>query len=81
MDPVAALEAFDAAMMARDLDAIAEYADALVGWLSKGGFKPCGPHGSDWRGKLTDGEMMSMFRMARHIAEIGIMERGGVSHA
>jgi hypothetical protein len=70
MDPVAALEAFDRAMMERDRPAVAEHADALVGWLEKGGFKPCGPNGTDWRGQLTTGQLASYFRTARAIAEM-----------
>ncbi len=70
MDPVAALAAFDRGMMTRDRAAIAEHAGALIGWLEKGGFMPCGPHGTDWRGKLTPGQLTSYFRACQHIAEM-----------
>ena len=75
MDPVACLKRFDDAMMARDLDEIAESAGDMVGWLEKGGFLPFGPHGADWRGKFTAGQACSYFRDVRHVAEIGIMAR------
>ena len=70
MDPVAALKLFDDAMTAHDRPAIAEAADALVGWLEKGGFMPCGPNGADWRGKLSSSQLASYFRTARAIAEM-----------
>lgn len=70
MDPVATLKAFDDAMSAHDRPAVAEAADALIGWLEKGGFMPCGPNGCDWRGYLSANQLASYFRMARAIAEM-----------
>jgi len=70
MDPCAALKGLDDAMMTRDRAAVAEYADALVGWLEKGGFMPVGPYGPDWRGKLTSGQLTSYLRALRHVAEM-----------
>jgi hypothetical protein len=71
MDPVAALEALDSAMYEEmDREAVAEYADALVHWLSNGGFRPVGPHGADWRGSLTDGQLLSHFRALKQVANL-----------
>ena len=70
MDPVATLEAFDRAMMQRDRQAVAEHADALIGWLEKGGYMPVGPHGADWRGSLTAKQLASMLREVRAVAEM-----------
>lgn len=71
MDPVVALEQLDVAMFeTKDIGDVAHYAGALVDWLSKGGYCPVGPHGSDWRGKLTAGELLSHFRAIKVVAEL-----------
>jgi hypothetical protein len=70
MDPVATLEAIDTAMRNKDRAAIAEHADALIGWLERGGFMPVGPHGTDWRGKLDRSELKSVLRWVRAVAEM-----------
>ena len=70
VDPVATLKAFDDAMVAGDRGDVAEAADAMVGWLEKGGFMPVGPHGADWRGSLSSNQLASYFRTARAVAEM-----------
>lgn len=70
MDPNATLGELDKAMSCGDRPRVAELADALVGWIEKGGFLPVGPHGSDWRGKLSAGQFASHFRAVRAVAEM-----------
>lgn len=70
MDPVATLAAFDDAIVHHDRVTVAETADALIGWLEKGGFMPCGPNGTDWRGRLTSNQFASMLRTVRAVAEM-----------
>ncbi len=70
MDPHATLELFDTAMDENDREAIVQPATDLIIWLERGGFMPCGPNGTDWRGKLTSNQLASYLRMARAIAEM-----------
>jgi len=70
MDPVATLADFDRAMKTGDRQTVAETADALIGWLEKGGFMPVGPYSPDWRGKLTSSQLASYFRAVRNVAEM-----------
>lgn len=70
MDPVAALTNYDGAMVRKDREAIAQHADALIGWLEKGGYMPVGPHSTDWRGRLTPNQFASMLRQVRDVAEM-----------
>lgn len=70
MDPCAALTALDKAFQFGDREGIAEYADVLVGWIEKGGYLPVGPHGCDWRGKLSAKQLASHFRAIRAVAEM-----------
>jgi hypothetical protein len=70
MDPVEVLQGFDRAMAGGDRAAVAELADALVGWLEKSGFSPIGPYAPDWRGKLTPRQLASYFRAVRQVAEM-----------
>lgn len=69
MDPDIALKALDDAMLARDRDSVVEYADALIGWLEKGSFLPRIDE-RDWRYRLTREELIALFRVMRHIAEM-----------
>lgn len=70
MDPHATLEAFDRAIMEHDRESVAIHADSLIGWLEKGGYHPCGPNGTDWRGNLTHKQLASMLRTVRAVAEM-----------
>lgn len=69
MDPIATIRDFDLAEADRDREAIAVFADAMVGWLEKGGFMPIAPEG-DWRRGLTRGQALAHFRTVRAIAEM-----------
>lgn len=70
MDPIAAAKAFDLAMMTRDRAAIAESADAIVGWLRKGGFAPHYSEEPAFRRGLTHKQLEIYFADIRHVAEM-----------
>jgi hypothetical protein len=67
MDPTACLKSLDDAMACRERAEIAEYADAMIGWVEKGGFLPIRP---DWRGELTRHEFVCYLRDIRAVAEM-----------
>ena len=69
MDPNTCLARFDAGMMCRDREEIAESADDMVGWLSQGGFLPSFAIG-DFRAELSRKALTAYFRDCRHIAEM-----------
>lgn len=57
MDPQAAWDALIAAYRSRDPDEVEEYAQALQGWLEKGGYPPYvggAYRGDDWQRALTE---------------------------
>lgn len=67
MDPNATWKMIEDAMSARDREAVAESADALIGWLERGGFKPS-PTVS---GRMySTKEWLVYLRDIRHIAEM-----------
>lgn len=71
MDPNAAFLSFDRATMTRDREAVAEAANALVGWLERGGFLPtCQPFADCWLAKLDHKQLTCYFRDVRHVAEM-----------
>ena len=78
MDPVAALEKIDNALFGDGTaDDIVEYGEALIGWLEKGGFRSCGPNGTDWRGQLTTNQLASVIRMTVAAAKKGLADAQG----
>lgn len=70
MDPMTALQDFCQAMQAHDREGVALAANALVGWIEKGGYLPAGPYDPPWIGQLTRDQIASYFRAVRHIAEM-----------
>lgn len=69
MDPVQAVKDFNAAMASHDRPAIAEAADALVGWLEKEGHVPvCTELG--YRVSFSAHQLKSYFRDMRAVAEM-----------
>lgn len=60
MDPDACLKALDEALDNKDRESIYEYAEALIGWLTPGGYNPFDKRiGMDWRANLTLYEIKS----------------------
>ncbi len=65
MDPDATLKTLDTGTR----EERAEAADALIGWLEKGGFAP-GRVGSDWRRGLSRKQYLAYLRDLRDVAEM-----------
>lgn len=68
MDPTATIREYERANTLRNTEDIAIYADAMVGWLEKGGFMPdCNGR---WYGTLDRHKLTCYFRDVRAIAEM-----------
>lgn len=67
MDPVECLARFDNGLIARDKEAVAEAADALIGWIEKGGFLPSL---EGWRTYFNRQQFLGYLRDIRHVAEM-----------
>jgi hypothetical protein len=68
MDPVAALADLDAAIAARDLEAIYDSSVALLQWIERGGASPFPPLSMDWRSTLDSWQLTEYLRTVRNVA-------------
>jgi hypothetical protein len=62
MDPTAALKQLDSAMACKDRESIAEFAEALLTWLAKGGFEPEVSLIDDWRAEFDRAQWYGYLR-------------------
>lgn len=71
MDPEAALKSLDEALDCQDREGVFEFSDALIQWISAGGFCPLRSAEKDWRTDLTRNQLFKYLVALRSATGIG----------